>query len=164
MWIHDCLVSFNVGERGCMNKLFAQIIKFGFVGGLCFLIDFAVSTCLFHLLLPVASRNIATAAGGFVGFTVSVIVNYVLSMKFVFERKEDMSRKKEFVVFIVLSVIGLGINEVILLACSAVYEGSGFLMGTFHDTVWFAVSKVIATAIVMVYNFISRKIFLEKKD
>lgn len=146
-----------------MKKLFAQIIKFGFVGGLCFLIDFVISTALFHLLINVTSRNAATAAGGFFGFTISVVVNYVLSMKFVFERKEDMSRKKEFVIFIILSVIGLGVNEVILLACSAIYEGSTSLMTVFSGTLWFAVSKVIATAIVMVYNFISRKIFLEKK-
>ena len=77
-----------------MKKLFAQIIKFGFVGGLCFLIDFVISTVLFHLLIHAVSRNMATAVGGFFGFTISVIVNYVLSMKFVFERKEDMSRKK----------------------------------------------------------------------
>lgn len=142
-----------------MKKLFAQIIKFGFVGGLCFLIDFVISTALFHLLINVTSRSAATAVGGFVGFTISVVVNYILSMKFVFERKEDMSRRKEFVIFVILSVIGLGVNEVILLACSAVYEGSTDLM----NTLWFAASKVIATAIVMVYNFVSRKIFLEKK-
>lgn len=146
-----------------MKKLFAQIIKFGFVGGLCFLIDFVISTALFHLLINVTSRSAATAVGGFVGFTISVVVNYVLSMKFVFERKEDMSRRKEFVIFVILSVIGLGVNEVILLACSAVYEGSTALMEVFSDTLWFAASKVIATAIVMVYNFVSRKIFLEKK-
>lgn len=146
-----------------MKKLFAQIIKFGFVGGLCFLIDFVISTALFHLLINVTSRSAATAIGGFVGFTISVVVNYVLSMKFVFERKEDMSRRKEFVIFVILSVIGLGVNEVILLACSAVYEGSTALMEVFSDTLWFAASKVIATAIVMVYNFVSRKIFLEKK-
>ena len=146
-----------------MKKLLAQIIKFGFVGGLCFLIDFVISTALFHLLINITSRSAATAVGGFVGFTISVVVNYVLSMKFVFERKEDMSRRKEFVIFVILSVIGLGVNEVILLACSAFYEESTALMEVFSDTLWFAASKVIATAIVMVYNFVSRKIFLEKK-
>ena len=106
----------------------------------------------------------ATAAGGFFGFTISVIINYILSMKFVFERKEDLSRRKEFVIFLILSLIGLGLNEVILLACRAVYEASVVLMNIFGDTYWFAVSKIVATAIVMVYNFISRKIFLEKKS
>lgn len=146
-----------------MKKLLEQIIKFGFVGVICFLIDFAISTGLFHLLNQITSRNVATAAGGFFGFTISVVVNYILSMKFVFERKEDMSRKKEFVIFVILSLIGLGLNEVILLACSAGYEASAFLSAAFNDTLWFAVSKIIATAIVMVYNFISRKIILEKK-
>ena len=146
-----------------MKKLLEQIIKFGFVGGLCFLIDFAISTALFHLLIGATSRNIATAVGGFIGFTISVIVNYVLSMRYVFVRREDMSRKKEFVLFIILSVIGLGINEGILLGCSVIYEKSKFLMKTFDDTMWFAASKVVATAVVMVYNFISRKIALEDK-
>jgi putative flippase GtrA len=147
-----------------MKKLLAQLIKFGFVGGLCFLIDFAISTILFDLLNGILSRNAATAIGGFVGFTVSVVINYILSMKFVFERKEDMSRKKEFVIFVILSIIGLGVNEIILLVCSGIYTSSETLSGLVGDTLWFAISKIIATAIVMVYNFISRKIFLEKKD
>lgn len=147
-----------------MKKLLVQIIKFGFVGGLCFLIDFTISTLLFDLLINTTSRNIATLIGGFVGFTVSVIVNYILSMKYVFARKEDISRKKEFTIFIILSVIGLGINEVILLAFSAVYSGNMSLMSLFSDTLWFAGSKIFATAVVMVYNFITRKIFLEKNN
>lgn len=151
-----------------MKKLFAQIIKFGFVGGVCFLIDFAISTALFHLLRGMPGQesvNAATAIGGFVGFTVSVVVNYILSMRYVFERKEDLSKRKEFVIFVVLSIIGLGINEVILLGCRRAYEGSAFLMETFYDdTWWFALSKVIATAVVMVYNFVSRKIILEKHE
>jgi putative flippase GtrA len=146
-----------------MKKLFAQLIKFGFVGGLCFLIDFAISTILFDLLNGKLTPNGATAVGGFFGFTVSVIINYLLSMKFVFERKEDMSRKKEFVIFVILSVIGLGLNEVILLICRGIYNGNESLNTLVGDTLWFAISKIIATAIVMVYNFVSRKIFLEKK-
>ena len=145
-----------------MKKLMEQIIKFGFVGVLCFLIDFAITIGLYHILINVTTKMIATGVGGFFGFTISVVVNYILSMKFVFERKEDMSRKKEFVIFLILSLIGLGLNEVLLLACSAGYEASDFLK-IFHDTLWFAISKIFATAVVMVYNFISRKIFLEKK-
>lgn len=147
-----------------MKKLFAQIIKFGFVGGLCFLIDFAISYVVVALLVDAVSKGQAAAAGGFFGFTVSVIVNYVLSMKFVFVRNEDLGRKREFVIFVVLSVVGLGINEVILLACTRIYEANPFLETVFGFQSWFAVSKVIATAVVMVYNFISRKIFLEKKS
>ena len=128
------------------------------------MIDFAISTALVALLKGSVSNSFAALVGGFFGFTISVIVNYLLSMKFVFTRNEELSRKKEFVIFIVLSVIGLGLNEIILLICSTIYEANQVLMDTIDFTVWFAAAKVFATAIVMVYNFISRKIFLEKKN
>lgn len=147
-----------------MNKLMAQIIKFGFVGGICFLIDFVISTGIFHFLQSVIDKNIASGISAAVGFVISVVVNYILSMKFVFDRRDDMSKKKEFVVFVVLSIGGLIINEIIILICSSVHSGSEWLMANIGVTIWFAFSKVIATAIVMVYNFISRKIFLEKKN
>lgn len=147
-----------------MKKLFAQIIKFGFVGGLCFLIDFVISLALVKLLAYELSNSTAAVIGGFFGFTISVIVNYVLSMKYVFVRKEGLGRKKEFIIFIVLSVIGLGINEVILWGCANIYEANQAIADIVNFDGWFAASKVIATAIVMVYNFISRKIFLENHE
>lgn len=39
-------------------------------------------------------------------FAISIVVNYILSMKFVFSHKEDMSRKREFTIFAILSAIG----------------------------------------------------------
>ena len=35
-------------------------------------------------------------------------------MRFVFKRKDDMSRRREFIIFVVLSVIGLVINDVFM--------------------------------------------------
>lgn len=129
-----------------MKKLIEQIIKFGFVGFLCFFIDYGIMV----FLTEVFKVDYLLSSG--ISFTVSVIVNYILSVTFVFETDKNKNRFKEFVVFVFLSVIGLGINE----AC-----------------MWFAVeivsihymiSKIGATAVVMVYNFVSRKIFIEKKD
>lgn len=147
-----------------MKALLAQIIKFGFVGGLCFLIDFVITMVVYQLLKNAIPISTASTVGGFFGFTISVVVNYLLSMKFVFERKEDMSRKKEFTIFVILSIIGLGINELVIWFCtSVVYSGSEALQKAVSDTLCVAAAKVIATAIVMVYNFVTRKIFLEKK-
>ncbi len=168
-----------------MKKLMSQIIKFGFVGGLCFLIDFIISIILVDMLIHMVSKGTATLIGGFFGFLISLIINYLLSMKFVFVRKAELDRKKEFVIFCVLSIIGLGINELILWVCSVIYDNyqalrdtvvwvysamhsveaqiEGAAWETASYTLWFAAGKVIATAIVMVYNFITRKIFLEQK-
>ncbi|WP_334099454.1 GtrA family protein, partial [Parolsenella catena] len=85
-------------------------------------------------------------------FCVSLVFNYVASMRYVFTHREDMSRSREFVIFLVLSLIGLAINEAIMAAGVAVLGNSALaVMGT----------KVLATAIVMVWNFVSRKKWLD---
>ena len=79
-----------------------------------FAIDFLI-TLIVSAILRSAGMDTSPAAliGAFWGFTISVIINYILSMKFVFERRDDMDRKREFVIFVILSLIGLGLNELI---------------------------------------------------
>lgn len=141
-----------------MKKLLEQIIKFGIVGVICFGIDFAI----FAFLNYVIGTNYIIAA--FWGFTISVIVNYLLSMKYVFVRKDEMDRKKEFIVFVILSVVGLLLNEVIIYGCvDGVYKNWQWIQGMISVGLAEMGGKIIATGIVMIYNFITRKIFLEKK-
>ena len=126
-----------------MQKLLAQIVKFGIVGVIAFVIDFGVLVFLTEVggLDPVLSATIS--------FTVSVVFNYVASMRYVFSHKEGMSRRREFVIFVVLSVAGLIINDVLMWA------------GTAFTPIDYRVVKLFATAVVMVWNFVTRKIFLE---
>ena len=64
------------------------------------------------LLSQVIGIDPVIAAG--ISFVVSTVFNYFASMRFVFSHREGMSRRREFVTFVVLSVIGLGLNEVIM--------------------------------------------------
>ena len=140
-----------------MKKLINQIMKFGIVGVLAFLIDYGVFTILANGL------HIHYLVANIFGFTLSLIFNYLMSMKFVFERKENTDKRKEFVTFAILSLIGLGINELIILGCvDGIYVNSVFLQEKFDIGLAKQAGKIIATGIVMVYNFISRKIFIEK--
>ena len=127
-----------------MEKLLKQIVKFGFVGGTAFVIDAGV------LMILSKYVGINYMIANVISFTVSVIYNYVMSMRFVFEVNTETSKEKNFVQFIILSIIGLGINEVIMKLCVGLW------------TLPLLISKMLATAIVMVYNFISRKLLLEK--
>lgn len=129
-----------------MRNLIAQFAKFGVVGGIAFLIDYGIMV----FLTEVFGVNYLISAT--ISFTVSVIFNYLASMRYVFTHKEDMSRKREFVIFIVLSVIGLGLNDLFM------WLFTGFLGITY------LLSKIIATAFVTVYNFVTRKIFLDAGD
>ena len=125
------------------NKLLNQILKFGLVGGTAFVIDYVL------LYFCTEFLHIHYLISSIISFTVSVIFNYILSIKWIFDvkKKQDV---KDFVIFIILRVIGLGINSLIMYV---MVEKFG---------VYYMLSKIVSTAVVMVYNFITRKIFVEK--
>lgn len=152
-----------------MKKLIEQMLKFGIVGFVCFFIDYIIGLITLNIVLAIGvfgadSFSMGSQIGSALGFTVSVIVNYILSFKFVFERKEDMNRKAEFIIFVILSIIGLGLNQLIIWICTVpIYNNVAWIQRLLGYNLAYTAAKVIATAIVMVYNFITRKIFLEKK-
>lgn len=152
-----------------MKKLMAQIMKFGVVGVISFLVDYVIGLSVMKIIVKLGGGGdqvfaFASMAGSALGFTVSVIINYLLSFMFVFERKEELGRRKEFIIFLVLSVIGLGVNSLIIWVCVVPIYGSIAVLQKFlnYDLAYTG-AKIIATAIVMVYNFVTRKLFLEKK-
>ena len=127
-----------------MKKLINQILKFGVVGGIAFVIDYGI---LFLLAKVIGLNELISAA---ISFIISLTFNYFLSTKWVFEAKKQTP--KEVIIFVLLSVVGLGINEVLI------------YLGTKKLGIDVMIVKLFATAIVMVYNFIARKLIIEKHN
>ncbi len=141
-----------------MKQLIEQVLRFGIVGVISTLVDFAIYTILCNGL------HIPYLIAGVCGFSISLVVNYLLSMKYVFERRDDMSRKREFMLFAGMSAVGLVLNEIILYICiDLIYGHWAWLSGWLPQHGANVGAKVAATGIVMVYNFVSRKLVLEKK-
>ncbi len=122
-----------------------QLFKFAIVGVIAAIVDVGVLVVLKELLF------IDVLISSAVSFSISVTVNYLLSMTFVFKSKKQ-SRIKEFIIFVLLSIGGLILNQVIL------WFGIDFL------SLHYLVVKFLAMVIVPVYNFITRKVFLESKE
>ena len=125
------------------RKLLIQIFKFTIVGGIATVIDF-VFLYIFREFchFPVLVSNTLS-------FCISVIYNYIASVKWVFDVNKDKNAKKQFIIFIIFSVLGLLLNNLIM------WITVEFL------SIYYLLAKIIATAIVMVFNFVTRKIFLE---
>lgn len=122
-----------------------QIIKFGIVGVIATLVDVGTLTALTELL------HVDVLVSSAISFCVSVAVNYILSMAFVFKSK-NQDKFREIIIFVLLSVGGLCLNQLIL------------WIGVKFTTVYYLIVKLFALVIVPVYNFITRKIFLESKE
>lgn len=129
-----------------MRQLFAQFMKFALVGTIAFLIDYGFMIFLTELF------GVPFLISTTVSFVLSVIFNYFASMRFVFERKDDMSRKREFIIFVALSAFGLALNDLFMwLTVDFLYMD-------------YRIAKILVTMLVSVYNFVSRKLLLEEKS
>lgn len=126
-----------------MKKLINQLFKFGIVGFIAFLIDYSI----LYVLTDIVGINYLLSST--ISFVISLVFNYFASIAFVFEVGHKQTSKDVFM-FVFFSTIGLGINEVIM------------FVGVDYFKCNYLLVKIFATAIVMIYNFVTRKIFIEK--
>lgn len=127
-------------------NLLKQLIKFGIVGIISTLLDYVL------MILFTEIFGIYYLLSSTLSYTISLVFNYFASMKYVFHSRESMSKVKEFLIFTVLCLIGMGFNQLVLWL---IVE---------HLGIDYRISKILATGAVTGWNFVSRKLFLEEKN
>lgn len=130
------------------HRLVKQILRFGVVGGSAFVVDFG----LLVILTEIAHLNYLVSAT--CSFIVSVIFNYILSIYWVFDRcqqRHGIHKVLQIVLFISLAACGLLVNNAIMWVSVEILAIS------------YVIGKLIATFIVMVFNFVTRKMLLEAR-
>ena len=141
-----------------MNSRMKEMIKFVLTGGVCFLIEYAALILLKEWLhLPVVA---ATP----IAFLISVVFNYLLCVKWVFDGAKEGSRKAQLG-FMITSVMGLFLNWAIMWALTAFLGEDAVLLSLFGVEVKvYMLNKVIATGLVMVWNYFTKRYVLRKGD
>ena len=134
---------FHIKVSNEIEHLLVQIFKFGIVGVVSTLIDFV----FLYLFKDVLHVHLVLA--NTLSFVISVVYNYWASLTFVFDVNKEKSKRRNFIIFVVCSFIGLLLNDLMVYVI------------TDKLGVYYMISKVIATLFVMVFNFITRKKFLE---
>lgn len=122
------------------TERFWEVFRFLLVGGGCFLLEYG----LFFALTEYGGLNPLVSAP--IAFTVSLVVNYILCVYVVFHAEQQS--KKQMALFALTSIIGLGINQVV--------------MWFFIDIIgiWYMFAKVVASAVVMVWNYFTKRYVL----
>ena len=130
--------------RDDTEKMFIQLFRYTFVGGAAFLVDIG---SLYILTSFVGIYYLISAA---IAFILGLIVNYLLSIGWVFNNRTLDSAKLEFGVFALIGVVGLGFNEVLI----------WFFTDYVH--IFYLISKMIAAVLILFWNFFARKFTLFK--
>jgi len=131
--------------RGKTNNTLFQLIRYTFVGGGAFLIDFL--TLIF--LTEVFHLHYLISAG--IAFMLGLAVNYILSVRWVFANRTLKNKYFEFGFFMLIGIVGLGLNELFLWVLTDLM------------TLYYMISKLITAFIVYFWNFFARKYLLFDK-
>ena len=156
-----------------------ELVKFLITGIAAAAVD-ALTVFLCHQLFAFLPDLASEAISIFLGFLVSVILNYILSTYWVFKGKQDESvtKSKRFVIlFVIFSAIAFGLSFGTYWLCKVIFESTMgvnitevqinyILKFTFWGDLvfWmFAVAFVLKTLIGLIWNYFSRKYILYKR-
>ena len=121
------------------KKLIGQFWRYFIGAGVGYLFDFGTLI----LLTEVFSVNYLLSA--IIGFTIGLIVVFVISRRFVFGESKLQSKSVEFGLFAIIGIGGLGILTLLMWLLTDV------------ASINYIVSKVLATVIVYTWNFFVRR-------
>ena len=138
-----------------MNNRLKEILKFVFTGGVCFLIEYAALIVLKEWL------HLSAVAATPIAFLVSVVFNYLLCVKWVFDGAAEGNHKAQ-IGFIITSLMGLALNWFLMWALTALFGEDAVLLSLFGIEVKvYMLNKVIATGLVMVWNYFTKRWLLK---
>lgn len=141
------------------NKSFLQIGKFALVGGINFLLDLGVLN-LFIFLTSIASGPFYSVFKG-ASFVVAVINSYLLNKFWTFsDQRQNKKVTKEFLSFIVVSLIGLFINNIV---ASFLVNYIGPQAGL-SENLWASIGAIVAAFVGMFWNFVGYKFVVFRKS
>ena len=126
-------------KRIISSLLTRQFIRYLYVGGLSFLVDFA---CLYYLTEHIGMHYLISAT---LAFSLGLTTNYLLCLAWVFDFRRMPNRWHEFMVFSAIGLFGLVLNNLLLWLLTE-YAG-----------LYYLVSKIIATAAILFFNFSLRR-------
>ena len=135
----------------------AEIIRFALTGGVCFVVELAV------LILLKGKFGVDTLIATPIAFLISVILNYLLCVVWVFRGAKNRGAGAK-AGFLITSLIGQGLNEVLMLLFRLILGEDTVILTIGTRTIdMYVLNKCLATLIVMIWNYFSKRAVLYRK-
>ena len=142
------LVVFIAGGERVRKGLNMKVVRFGVVGVVNTLIDFAVLNLLLALFGVTGGWPLVLCnAAAFLGASLN---SYFLNKKWTFSQKTGASLR-QYLVFLALALGGLVINSVVLYLLATGLSRPSWL----SPTLWINVAKAAATVASLVWNYLA---------
>ena len=134
-----------------MSKRLQEILRFILTGGVCTVIEYAALYILkewLHLGI-----HLSTA----IAFLVSVAVNYILCVRWVFPAAKEGSLRAQLG-FLITSGAGFVLNSLLMWGLTALFGEDAVLLSVAgFDLKVYMVNKVVTTGLVMVWNYFTKR-------
>ena len=135
----------------------AEIIRFALTGGVCFVVELAV------LILLKGKFGVDTLIATPIAFLISVILNYLLCVVWVFRGAKNRGAGAK-AGFLITSLIGLGLNELLMLVFRLTLGEDAVILTLRSRTInMYVLNKCIATLVVMIWNYFSKRAVLYRR-
>lgn len=134
-----------------------EVIRFAVTGGVCTLIEWG----LFALLVKVFGEGTDSLIPTAIAFLISTAVNYLICFYWVFRGARDGGSLAK-AGFFVTSLIGLGLNALLMLLFRVLFGEDRILLTVFgFELKTVHLNKAIATLLVMVWNYFTKRAILQ---
>ena len=139
------------------KSLIMEFIRYAIVGGVSAAVDMAVNyLMLFYILGGTKDDRGLVAAAVAAGFVFGLTTNFILSNIFVFksaEQKESGKTAKGFLIYAAVGFSGFLITELCTILGTLVIGEGG---------IWYLALTLLVKTVVLVWNYVGRKIFVYK--
>ena len=136
-----------VSQFGIREKEAERFFKFLVVGTIGFLVDFGTLAFLVEVagLVPVLANTFS--------FSAAVISNFTLNRYWTYPDSRSKRRRVQIIQFAVVSLIGLAINNLILVALEHPFGALLAAVGAPAAIGGYIPAKMVATVVVLFWNF-----------
>lgn len=139
-----------------MRERIPELIRFTVAG----FVSFFAELSTFILLKKYCGMDTLVSVP--VAFVLAVVINYLMCALWVFRGAAHQSRKNQ-AAFFLTSAVGLALNEVLMLLFRVAWGEEQVLFSVFSFSVsLYALNKCIATGIVMIWNYFTKRKILTK--